>query len=116
MSEPSATGSMCKATLTAAIGQPVEVIQSQGEGGRSGERRTHVTQISGGGIAPLAPGSASRAKGIGIMCPVVPATQENARDMIAKGVNMLILGNDMYHLQSAFKNIMADCVAPIRQG
>ena len=55
-----------RAALTAAIGAPVEVIQSQGEnGGRSGERRTHVTQISGGGIAPLAPGSASRAKGIG---------------------------------------------------
>lgn len=54
-----------RAALTAAIGQPVEVIQSQGEGGRSGERRTHVTQISGGGIAPLASGSASRAKGIG---------------------------------------------------
>lgn len=58
----------------------------------------------------------ARAKGVGIMCPVVPATQENARDMIAKGVNMLILGNDMYHLQSAFKGIMAECVEPIRKG
>jgi len=58
--------------------------------------------------------SKARAKGIGIMCPVVPATQENARDMIAKGVNMLILGNDMYHFQNACKNIMAECVAPIR--
>ena len=36
------------------------------------------------------------------------------RDMIAKGVNMLILGNDMYHLQSAFKGILAECVEPIR--
>jgi len=58
----------------------------------------------------------ARAKGIGIMCPVVPPTQENARDMIAKGVNMLILGNDMYHLQSAFKGIMTECVEPIRKG
>ena len=58
--------------------------------------------------------SRARAKGVGIMCPVVPATQENARDMIAKGVNMLILGNDMYHLQSAFKGILAECVEPIR--
>jgi 4-hydroxy-2-oxoheptanedioate aldolase len=58
----------------------------------------------------------ARAKGIGIMCPVVPPTQGNARDMIAKGINMLILGNDMYHLQSAFKNIMTECVTPIRQG
>jgi type IV secretion system protein VirB6 len=55
-----------RAALAAAIGAPVEVIQSQGEnGGRSGVRRTHVTQISGGGIAPLASGSAGRAKGIG---------------------------------------------------
>jgi 4-hydroxy-2-oxoheptanedioate aldolase len=60
--------------------------------------------------------SKARAKGIGMMCPVVPATQENARDMIAKGVNMLILGNDMYHFQTACRNIMADCVAPIRKG
>jgi 4-hydroxy-2-oxoheptanedioate aldolase len=58
--------------------------------------------------------SKARAKGIAIMCPVVPATQENARDMIAKGVNMLILGNDLYHFQNACKNIMAECVAPIR--
>jgi 4-hydroxy-2-oxoheptanedioate aldolase len=58
--------------------------------------------------------SKARAKGISIMCPVVPATQENARDMIAKGVNMLILGNDMHHFQNACKNIMAECVAPIR--
>jgi len=58
--------------------------------------------------------SKARAKGIGIMCPVVPATLENAREMIAKGVNMLILGNDMYHFQSACKAIMAECVTPIR--
>jgi type IV secretion system protein VirB6 len=54
-----------RAALTAAIGMPVEMVQPQDGGGRSGERRTHVTQISGGGIAPLAPGGASRAKGIG---------------------------------------------------
>jgi len=58
--------------------------------------------------------SKTRAKGIDIMCPVVPATQENARDMIANGVNMLILGNDMHHFQNACKNIMAECVTPIR--
>ncbi|SDH74712.1 HpcH/HpaI aldolase family protein [Propionivibrio dicarboxylicus] len=57
----------------------------------------------------------ARAKGVGMMCPVVPPTIENAMDMIAKGVNMLILGNDMYHLQTAFKTIMTDCVEQIRQ-
>jgi len=58
--------------------------------------------------------SKARAKGIGIMCPVVPATQENMREMIAQGVNIQILGNDMYHFQNACKNIMTDCVTPIR--
>lgn len=57
----------------------------------------------------------ARAKGIGIMCPVVPATLSNAKAMIAQGVNMLILGNDMYHLHAAFKNIKQDCVDPIRK-
>jgi type IV secretion system protein VirB6 len=52
----------------AAAAMPVEVLQSQGggEGGsRSGERRTLVTQVSGGGLEPIAASSASRAKGIG---------------------------------------------------
>ena len=61
-----AASSSRRAALTAAIAAPVEVIQSQGEGGRSGERRTVITQVSGGGIEPLGGGaSASRAKGIG---------------------------------------------------
>jgi 4-hydroxy-2-oxoheptanedioate aldolase len=58
--------------------------------------------------------SKARAKGIDSMCPVAPATQANAPERIAKGVNMLILGNDMHHFQNACKNIMAECVAPIR--
>lgn len=64
--EPMASSSR-RAALTAAIGTPVEAMQSQGDGGaRSGERRTHVTHVSGGGIEPLgASASASRAKGIG---------------------------------------------------
>ncbi|MET1755317.1 type IV secretion system protein [Novosphingobium sp. RD2P27] len=55
-----------RAALAAAVGAPVEVIHSQGETtGRSGERRTVVTQVSGGGIAPLGGSSVSRARGIG---------------------------------------------------
>jgi type IV secretion system protein VirB6 len=53
----------------AAAAMPVEVLQSQGggEGGsRASERRTLVTQVSGGGLEPMAAsGGASRAKGIG---------------------------------------------------
>lgn len=58
--------------------------------------------------------SKARAKNIGIMCPVIPATLDNAKDMISRGVTMLILGNDMYHFQEACKNIMNNCVTPIR--
>jgi type IV secretion system protein VirB6 len=56
-----------RAALAAAVAAPAEVLASSGEqGGRSDERRTHVTHVSGGGIAPLGAGSAaSRAKGIG---------------------------------------------------
>lgn len=56
----------------------------------------------------------ARAKGIGIMCPVIPPTLENAREAIANGITMLILGNDIHHLQAAFKTIKANCVDPIR--
>jgi type IV secretion system protein VirB6 len=64
-SAEAAGSSSRRAALAAAIGAPVEVIHSQGEGGRSGERRTLVTQVSGGGLEPLASGGLSRAKGIG---------------------------------------------------
>ncbi len=59
--------------------------------------------------------SRARAKNIGMMCPVVPPTEEHMRAMIAKGVTMLILGNDMFHLQSAFKNIRG-VVDSVRNG
>lgn len=61
----------------------------------------------------LAEGASKR--GIGVMCPVVPVTKENVDAAIIKGVNMLILGNDMYHLQSAFKRITEECLAPFRK-
>jgi 4-hydroxy-2-oxoheptanedioate aldolase len=44
-------------------------------------------------------------RGIGVMCPVVPATRESIEAAIEKGITMLILGNDMYHLGSALKTI-----------
>lgn len=55
-----------RATMAAAA-MPVEVLQTQGgdSGSRASERRTLVTQVSGGGLEPIAGSSASRAKGIG---------------------------------------------------
>lgn len=37
-------------------------------------------------------------RGIGIMAPVVPSKAEDLKAAIDRGINMLILGNDMYHL------------------
>jgi len=54
-------------------------------------------------------------KGIGIMCPVVPPTQESIEKAINDGVNMIILGNDMYHFQNACRNIMHDCIEPAKK-
>ncbi|MBB4859497.1 type IV secretion system protein VirB6 [Novosphingobium chloroacetimidivorans] len=62
----STASSSRRTALAAAAGTPVEVTNNQGEGGRSGERRAVVTQISGGGIEPIGGGGGqSRAKGIG---------------------------------------------------
>lgn len=58
----------------------------------------------------------ARSKGIGIMCPVIPATLEHVQDMIGRGVNMVICGNDMGLLQGALKGIAADCLTPVRAG
>jgi len=62
----------------------------------------------------LAEGASKR--GIGVMCPVLPATRENVEAAIAKGINMLIMGNDMHHLQTAFRKIVDECIAPFRRG
>lgn len=62
----------------------------------------------------LAQGCAKR--GIGVMCPVVPGTKENIESAIARGINMLILGNDMYHLSAALKTMKAEAIDPIRAG
>jgi type IV secretion system protein VirB6 len=75
----------------AAAAMPVEVLQSQGgaEGGsRSSERRTLVTQVSGGGLEPMAAsGSASRAKGIGSR---FRASNDTARGQSARPAKEMI--------------------------
>ena len=56
-----------------------------------------------------------RAKGLGVLGPVVPPTQENLKNAIANGYNMIILGNDMWHFQKALKELVNDNVEPIRE-
>jgi type IV secretion system protein VirB6 len=75
----------------AAAAMPVEVLQSQGgaEGGsRASERRTLVTQVSGGGLEPMAASnSASRAKGIGSR---FRASNDTARGQSARPAKEMI--------------------------
>ena len=56
-----------------------------------------------------------RAKGLGVPGPVVPPTQENLKQAIADGYNMIILGNDMWHFQKALKELVNDQVDPVRK-
>lgn len=48
---------------------------------------------------------AARPKGIGIMAPALPTTEETIQTLIDKGVNMLICGSDIYHFQNAMKQV-----------
>ena len=42
------------------------------------------------------------------MAPVVPSGEADLRAAIDRGINMLILGNDMYHLNQGLKSIAAE--------
>ena len=57
----------------------------------------------------------AKAKGIGVLGPVVPPTKENIREAIADGYNMIILGNDMWHFQKALKELVANEVEEVRK-
>lgn len=50
----------------------------------------------------------ARPKGVGVMAPAVPPTFENAKSLIDKGVNMIIMGNDFGSYMSALKSIKAE--------
>ena len=47
-------------------------------------------------------------RGIGIMAPVVPSTEADLKAAIARGITMLILGNDMYHLNQGLHAIIGE--------
>jgi 4-hydroxy-2-oxoheptanedioate aldolase len=56
----------------------------------------------------------TRKLGIGLMAPAVPATVENVQTLIDRGVNMLIMGNDMLHYQSALSSIKNNVISRFR--
>jgi len=47
----------------------------------------------------------AKEKNIGVMAPVIPPSLENTISLVEKGVNMLIMGSDMYNFQRALKDI-----------
>jgi 4-hydroxy-2-oxoheptanedioate aldolase len=53
-------------------------------------------------------------RNLGVMCPVVPGTKENIEAGIKRGINMFILGNDMYYMQQALKTMKQEAIDPIR--
>ncbi len=59
--------------------------------------------------------TAAKAKGIGVLGPVVPPTKENLENAVKEGYNMIIVGNDMWHFQKALKEVAAETAA-VRAG
>ncbi len=55
-------------------------------------------------------------KGIGRLGPAASCTVEGVKEAIANGYNMVILGNDMMHLNGALKNLMNKVVLPVQRG
>ncbi len=52
----------------------------------------------------------AREKNIGVMAPATPANYESAKALIDRGVNMIIMGNDIGHFGNALKSIKADAI------
>lgn len=56
----------------------------------------------------------ARSKEIGVMAPAVPPTYENAKKLIDKGVNMVIMGNDLGNYAAALKTIRDETLAKFK--
>ena len=56
-----------------------------------------------------------RAKGKGVLGPIVPPTAENLRTMVDRGYSMVICGNDMWHFQNALHAMMNGPIAEARR-
>ncbi|MCR5760398.1 MAG: 2,4-dihydroxyhept-2-ene-1,7-dioic acid aldolase [Sphaerochaetaceae bacterium] len=47
-------------------------------------------------------------KGVAIMAPVVPSTEADLKAAIDRGINMLILGNDMYYVNQGIGSVIKE--------
>jgi 4-hydroxy-2-oxoheptanedioate aldolase len=55
-----------------------------------------------------------RPKGLKVMAPCIPPNRENAERLIAKGVDMLIMGNDVLFLNQGCRAAREGTIDPIR--
>ena len=46
--------------------------------------------------------------GMGLMAPAIPPVAENVRTLLDRGVNMIIMGNDMMCINTSLKSIMEE--------
>jgi 4-hydroxy-2-oxoheptanedioate aldolase len=51
---------------------------------------------------------------IGLMAPAIPPTRDSVNTLISRGVNMIILGSDMYNFQSTLKNLSGDVISQFK--
>jgi 4-hydroxy-2-oxoheptanedioate aldolase len=56
----------------------------------------------------------AHARGIYVMAPVVPPTYENAARLVKKGVDMLIMGNDLYQFNQGCRTVRDEAVNKLR--
>lgn len=58
-------------------------------------------------------GKRASQKGIGLMAPAIPPTFESAKSLIKRGVNMVIMGSDMFNFQNALKTIKDEAISQL---
>ncbi|OGO79840.1 MAG: 2,4-dihydroxyhept-2-ene-1,7-dioic acid aldolase [Clostridiales bacterium GWC2_40_7] len=51
---------------------------------------------------------------IGLMAPAIPPTKESVDTLLSRGVNMIIMGSDMFNFQNALKNIRNNVIENYR--
>jgi 4-hydroxy-2-oxoheptanedioate aldolase len=49
-----------------------------------------------------------------LMAPAIPPTRDSVNTLISRGVNMIILGSDMYNFQSTLKNLSGDVISQFK--
>lgn len=57
----------------------------------------------------------TRERNIPLMCPVAPPTLEKAKELVEKGVRMLILRNDIFNFQGICQQLINNIIEPLKK-